>query len=501
MMILTAEQMKHAEKTASEQGLSYLCMMDNAGSSAARWIVKNLTLAQEGKTIVLCGSGNNGGDGFVVARCLAQQGYDVAVILACGQPTSPLAVEMISYLRDYSVPVVDATEQFALAKIMVYEGDLFVDAVFGTGFHGELPPTVFQLFSCVKELEKPVIALDLPSGVSADQGSVAKNTLACYATVTFHAFKFAHVIFPAKEYCGIVHVADIGIPKTQATSFIIDKEYVKQRLQRPLDNTHKGTFGSASMFVGSQGMSGAATFAAAACARCGVGLVKPVVHESIYPLVATAVPEGVYTLYQDQTSAGVVAESCKKSNACLVGCGSGKSPLVRDVLGELVSSYPFSLVIDADGINSLRSHINMVKERKGETVLTPHPGEMARLLGKTIEEVQANRLEIAKKVASKYDVVVVLKGAGTIIADPLGKVAIANVGNSGLSKGGSGDVLAGMITSFCAQGLSAFESACVGVWLHGKAGELASCKYSRRGMLPSDVIQSLPDLFLELESE
>ncbi len=502
MILLTANQMKQAEKTASEQGLSYLQMMDNAGSAAANFAVKNFAGQVQGKTVVLCGNGNNGGDGFVLARRLAQKGYLVSVVLTCGSAQTVSAMEMFGKLSKEQVTLVDSATQWSFAKKMLEEASLVVDAVFGTGFHGELPVGVRQVFSYVNRLEKPVIALDLPSGVMADTGLVAQDTLRCVATVSFHGYKYAHVLYPAREYCGDVAVVDIGIPEAvEIFPFVVDRSYVAPRLHRPNDNTHKGTFGTAAMLVGGVGMAGAATFAVRSCLRCGVGLVKPVIREEIYPLVASAAPEAVYEVYGEAQTPGKVAVVCKQANACLVGCGSKKTAFTRDVLLELIHSYHSPLVIDADGINSVCSHIDELKERTAATVLTPHPGEMARLIGKSVEYVQQNRIRVATNFAREYGVVVVLKGAGTVIANPSGEFAISLTGNSGLSKGGSGDVLAGMITSFLAQGLEAFESACVAVWLHGKAADMAKQTVSCRGMLPSDVIETLPALFLEMESK
>lgn len=502
MVILTAQQMKQAEKTASQRELSYLQMMDNAGSRAASQMIKEFPQQVEGKTVVLCGNGNNGGDGLVVARRLLQKGYSVSVLLVNGAPQTVSAMEMESKLKEYAVSVVDAQSQWSFAKKMIEESTLIVDGVFGTGFHGQLPARIREMFSYINRMNKTVVALDLPSGVTADDGKVANDTLHCAATVAFHAYKYAHLLYPARELCGTVTVADIGIPfEEEAFPFVVDLNFVAPFLKRPSDNTHKGTFGTATLMVGSYGMAGAATFAVQSCLRCGVGLAKPILSEDVYPLVASAAPEGVYQVYSKIESAGKVAELCKQGNACLVGCGSGKTPFVRDVLLELINTCSAPLVIDADGINSLCSHIHRVKERTAQTVLTPHPGEMARLIGKSVEYVQENRIQVASAFAREYGVVVVLKGAGTVIADPFGHLAISLAGNSGLSKGGSGDVLAGMITSFLAQGIPAFEGACIGVWLHGRAGEMASKNLSRRGMLPTDVINTLPLLFSEMETE
>lgn len=298
-------------------------------------------------------------------------------------------------------------------------------------------------------------------------------------------------------------VADIGIaPQSDPkTPFVIEKAQVKTWIKRKSGDTHKGTFGKAGLLVGSKGMSGAAALSARACLRCGVGLCVPIVPECIYPMVSAAAPEAVYRVYDQAASAGQVAQNCMDSNALLVGCGLSVNSFSKAVCRELVLSYPGPLVLDADGINSLVGHIDVLKRREGVTLLTPHPGEMAGLLRCDVAKVQANRLETAREFARETGAITVLKGASTVIASPDGRVAVSLTGNSGLSKGGSGDVLAGMMVSLLAQGVPGFESACAAVWLHGKAGDLAARRLSVRGMLPSDVIDGLPSLFLENEEQ
>jgi NAD(P)H-hydrate epimerase len=492
--------MKKAEQNAERNGLSYARMMDNAGSAAARWIEKHFLLKPTDKVTVLCGSGNNGGDGFVVARRLAQKGLSVSVVLACGQPTSVTAKEMLSRLAPLSVLVVDGKNDSSFARQLLTERALIVDGIFGTGFHGELPAVPRNLLEYVSRLQKTVIALDLPSGVCADSGEVALGTPRCAATVSFHSYKYAHVLYPARAMCGRVHVSDIGIEQEiQSVPFVLDKKYIAPLLEREQGDTHKGTFGKAALVVGSEGMAGAAQFAVGACLRCGVGLAFPVVPTTIYPLVSSAAPEGVYRLYNSNGSPSQIPSLCMDSTALLLGCGLGNTPFTKSVCYELLQSYPAPLVLDADGINSLASHIDVLRTRKGHTVLTPHLGEMARLLKKDVAYVKANLLSVASRFASEYGVVLVLKSATTVIASPDGRVAVNITGNDGLSKGGSGDVLAGMIVSFCAQGLNPFDAACAGVWLHGRAGELTATKKSRRGMLPTDLVETLPSLFLEFE--
>lgn len=492
--------MQMAEQQGARQGLSYLRMMDNAGSVAAKQIMKRFSSLETGAVAILCGTGNNGGDGFVVARRLAEKGVAVSVILINGYPESVSAMEMAERLKGLLVKVVDWQTEGSFARRLISESLLVVDGVFGTGFHGDLPAAAREVFGLCAQLEKPLVALDMPSGVCADTGTVADGTPRCVLTVTFHAYKYAHVLYPAVDYCGEIVVEDIGLPASEESlPFVIDRNFAKEWLQRPEGDTHKGTFGKAVLFVGNKGMAGAAQFAVRACLRCGVGLALPVVSDSVYPPVSSAAPEGVYRVYPDDCQPSSVVPLCMDGTALLAGCGSGNTGFTRDVCYELVNSYAGPLVLDADGINSLAKHIDVLEKRKGPTVLTPHPAELARLLKTDVNTVQANRFAMAKKAADQFGAVTVLKGAGTVIVSPDGRVGVNLTGNSGLSKGGSGDVLAGMIVSLIAQGVPSFEAACVGVWLHGTAADLCASRYSKRAMLPSDLIETLPLLFSQFE--
>ena len=499
MEILTAQQVRLAEELGAKSGMSFARMMENAGSAAAK-AIRLLVDKPNAHIVVLCGKGNNGGDGAVVARRLAEKGYSVAVVWLCGRPTASPAAEMAERLQGLGLSQADFPQGEQQVYRWIQSCDLVVDGVFGIGFHGQLPDTVRQVFAWCHAAHKPIVALDVPSGANSDSGQVAVGTPECVATVGFHSYKFAHILYPAAHVCGQVTVADIGLPQQASPSpFVITKEVVAPLLARKEGDTHKGTFGKSVLLVGSEGMAGAATLAVSGCLRCGVGLAYPVVERSIYPLVAAAAPEGVYRLYDADDSAAKILSLCPQGDSMLVGCGLGVTPRTKELCRELTRSFEGTLILDADGINCMAGHIDEVKERKGPTILTPHPMEMGRLIGKDAHYVQANRFAVATRFAKEQGVVVVLKGAGTIVAAPDGRVAVNLSGNSGLSKGGSGDLLAGMIASLTAQGLPAFEGALAGVWLHGTAGDLAAKRFSRRGMLPSDVAGELPRLFLEFE--
>ena len=498
MELLTVAQMRQAEKQAYDNGLSYEQMMENAGKCATDWI---LSRSFGHHAVILCGNGNNGGDGAVVAHRLCLAGYSVCVIWLQGAPKTEAASRMANRLSDLSLFQVDYTLDSKAALSALEPCDFVVDALFGIGFHGQLPSAAIEVFSRCKERSLPVIALDIPSGVSADHGVVATGTPLCQHTLSFHSYKYGQVQYPAAEYCGNTVVLDIGLPhQNEHQAFVIDRDFVASLLIRPKGDTHKGTFGKASLLVGSLGMAGAATLAVQGCLRCGVGLCYPVVPQSIYPMVATAAPEAVYRLYEEGASPAEILRQCDDGSALLAGCGLGDTPLTRDLVYELVNSFSGCLVLDADGINALVSHIDEGKKRKAPWIITPHPGEMARLLHTDIATVQKSRVAVAADFAAEHGCVVVLKGAGTVIASPDGRVAINTTGNSGLSKGGSGDLLAGMITSLCAQGISPFEAACVAVWLHGTAADMTAKELSCRSMLPTDLIGRLPRLFLQFEA-
>ena len=500
MVVLTAEQMKQAEEQASQNGLSYLRMMDNAGSFAARRIQTKYPAAQQGLTVVLCGCGNNGGDGFVVARRLAEKQMKVVVVLVCGAPRTDCAVEMYERLRSLNVMVVDGQTEITFARNLIAESVLVVDGVFGTGFHGQLPGCAKELLGYSMQMKKTMVALDLPSGVNADNGEIADGTPTCQTTVSFHAYKYGHILYPGAACCGEILVGDIGIAwHPSCAPLVIDRAFVAERLVRVQGDTHKGTYGKAALLVGSKGMSGAASLSVAACLRCGVGLAIPIVPNEIYPLVASSATEGVYRIYQPSDQPASVVQLGMDASAMLVGCGLGNTPFTSRVCYGVAEQYNGPLVLDADGINSLLLHMDVLKKREGATVLTPHPVEMARIMRQDVSLVQADRFGAARQVADTYGAVTVLKGAGTVIASPDGRMAVNLTGNSGLSKGGSGDVLAGMLVSLLAQGVEPFDAACTAVWLHGKAGEMVSSRLSQRAMLPGDLVQVLPSLFLEFE--
>ena len=511
MKVLNCEQTRELEKKAVETGISYLRLMENAGSAAVRFLLKRTALA--GKRItVLCGKGNNGGDGFVAARRFSELGAHVSAILVQGKPATHLADEMLQRLRNTTVRVIDYGVESGSAMQALVCADYIIDGVFGIGFHGQIPENLNEIFNTAEASRAEVLALDIPSGVQGDTGAVAGKCIRADYTVTFTTMKPGQVIRPGRDYCGTVFVAPVGIPASliseqESALNITEEEYLRQLSKPRTSDSNKGTYGTLLSVCGSEGMAGAAYLSAAAALRCGVGLVHVALPESIYPIVSSRLAEPVFTLlrYDRNGLAPQCTEKLKsaagRATACLIGCGLGQERVTQNLVYSLVESLKCPMVIDADGINALAGNIDRLYGKKAPVILTPHPGEMARLMKTSISEIQAHRVEFAKKLSSQYDVIVVLKGEGTVIASPDGCVFLNPTGNPGMATGGSGDVLAGMIASFLAQGEDPYFSAVAGTYLHGLAGDICSKNLSQRAMLPTDLIERLPELFLRLEGK
>lgn len=507
MTVLSVDSMRKLEQAAVEGGLSYLRLMENAGSAAARIIRSNY--AMEGRRVaVLCGNGNNGGDGFVIARKLAEEGALVTVVLMSGAPTTPQSKETLARLNGSVVTLRNLETEPFLAAEAVRSAGMIVDAVFGIGFHGALPDYMRHLFRLVREASVPVIAVDIPSGLAADTGEADPDTLRATLTVTFSALKPALIAAAAAPYYGQVEVAAIGIDEELIDrhshgQMAITYDMVKAHFPPRKADSHKGTYGHLLCVTGSDGMAGTARLCAEAALRCGVGLLTVALPRSIYPIVSAPLPEAVFLPLEgaDATAQLAVRVRQKKANAVVLGCGLGQSTAVQDLVWDVLSHGDSPLVLDADGINTVSLHINRLKTIQRPLVLTPHPAEMARLVGTTVEDVQTHRAAVARAFAEEYGVTLVLKGHETIVASPHRALLINQTGNPGMATGGSGDVLAGMIGALLAQGFDTWAAAMCAVYLHGAAGDRAAAKLSQHAMLPRDIIHEIGGLFLDLEKQ
>lgn len=499
--------MQRLEKAAGEAGVTMAQLMDGAGKALAREVEKRLRPLAGRRVALLCGSGNNGGDGFVCAGYLQAGGALCTVLLLQGPPQTELSAAAFSG-RSQEIELIDAAGEEEETKAALERADCIVDCLFGFGFRGEMPHSAARWLSHANRMDCLKVSADLPSGTECDSARVCANAFRADCTVAFTAKKPVHCSYPAKEFCGEVVTAQVGVPSVlieaaEPKLFETDGAFVQSVLPALPAQCNKGDRGRLLLVCGSYGMAGACMMAARAALRCGVGLLQLAVDKKLYPILAQAVPEAILTVLDPEggrrESDEKLCAALEKSSACLIGCGLGD-------LSELLAPAVFShgaapMVADADALNFLSRHPGVLEDVEAPLVLTPHPGEMARLCGDEVREIQADRLTAAQMKARETGAVVALKGAATVIAAPDGRCAVNPTGNPGMAKGGSGDVLAGVIASLLAQGVPPFEAAAAGVYLHGMAGDLAAKRLTRRAMLPTDLIEALPEVFRALQTE
>ena len=501
MRILTKSGMKTLENAAAASGKTTLAeMMDRAGQGAAQLLIDRFTPFGKNAAIV-CGSGNNGGDGFVCAETLQKAGARGCVILACGAPKTELSRAAFEKMSP-AVAVIDYAKMPQQALGAIRSADFLVDGVFGFGFHGTLPENLLPLFDAMNESAAKKLALDLPSGVAADTGDESNAAFRADLTAAFTALKPAHVLPKSRGYCGESVVLPVGIDSNETAGYdgyeVLDLETVKAAWEPREEESHKGTYGRLFALAGSFGMAGAAMMSGKAALRCGVGLLELAASKALYPVLAPALPEAVFCLY-DSGDPAPVAAAAKRASAVLIGCGISESEEARILLETALENAGGPVVIDADGINLVAKHTDILKYRKTPAVLTPHPKEAARLLRTDAAAIQADRRGAALEIAKTFGSVCILKGSGTVVASPEGALYLNVTGNPGMAKGGSGDVLAGMVGSLLAQGRDPLYAAAVGAFLHGYAGDLCAEKFSQTAMLPGDLIEMLPEVFGRIE--
>ena len=454
MIVVESSEIRNMEEMSASYGVPVSTLMERAGKNVADFAEKILKDRDLKNVCILCGTGNNGGDGFVAAEILSGR-YNVTVIMADGLPHSLLASNHFSTLPR-EVSLYDFTEQIEKPVEAVKNADIIIDAVYGIGFKGVFKTNVAEIISLANQNKKAVkIAVDVPSGILCDSGSVISDCFKADYTLSF----------------------------------------IRERKK----SAHKGNNGTLLAICGSYGMAGAAMLAGEAALRTGVGLLKMAVPRSIYNIAAQRLAESVF-LPLEQTQDGKISareyqriffELSNSASAMLIGCGMGVNNDTKQLVSLLIQNSTKPMVIDADGLNCICGNLDVLRLATAPVIITPHPGEMARLIASDVQTIQAYRYDVAKDFAMEYRVTVVLKGAGTIIATPEGKVYVNLTGNNGMAKGGSGDVLAGMMSSLLAQGFSAEKAAVYAVYYHGIAGDKCRDFMSARTMLPSDIIKEI----------
>lgn len=504
--ILTAKNVRLLEQRAEQYGHRLDALMYKAGTRAAEWIW-NQYADIPGRVLILCGKGNNGGDGFVAAHFFSDHDREVDLLCVDGMPVTELAIEAMRALDGNArIHFIEDVPPFPEPYAFV------IDAVYGIGFRGALSAHVSAVFQQINRWNVPRIALDLPSGTNCDLCDVDPASFQADHTLTFMCFKPVHLHAPSDAYCGTVEMIDLDIPKgiydeIPEYARLLERKDIARMLPARKAESNKGTYGRALCICGSYGMAGAAAFSSMGALRSGCGLVQLAVPDSIYPVLASNLWEPVYLPLPEEdgkaafSALSALQSAIAQSKAVLIGCGWGISDGTKALLSSLMQITTCPMVIDADGINILSLHKDLLHKTSAPVVLTPHPGEMARLTGKTIADIQSNRVETARAFAIEYGVIVVLKGHHTVIAAPDGAVCISTTGNNGMAKGGSGDLLAGMAVSLLTQQIPPFDAACAAVYLHGAAGDLCAEKLSVRSMQPSDMVQFISAAFQQTESE
>jgi hydroxyethylthiazole kinase-like uncharacterized protein yjeF len=497
MRVPTSSEIAALDRTATETyGIPVTSLMERAGARVAE-AAYILLGPRTGRVAVLAGKGNNGGDGFVAGRILRGRGRPVtAVLLAPAEEYTGEAGRMLAEARAAGVELSDASE-VALASY-----DLIIDALFGTGFHGPARGAARTLIEAANASHVPILAVDIPSGLNADTGQPEGPAIRAVATVTMGLPKVGLLVYPGAELAGTLYMADIGYPPALADdpsvrTQLVMPEMVRVRLPARSPDSHKGTYGRTLVVAGSLGFTGAAALAALGALRSGAGLVTLCVPEAVYPIVAGLVAEAMPRPVDDdggQMAASAwdaVHRAAAAADAVAVGPGLGVSDGVREIVeGLLRDGRP--LVVDADALNVLAPAPDILADASAPLVITPHPGELARLVNATSREIQSDRLAAARSAASRFRCVVVLKGARTIVAQPDGEAFIVPTGNPGMASGGMGDVLTGMTASFMGQGLPAADAAWTAAYLHGLAADLIAGERGVVGILASEVAHRLP---------
>ncbi|NCC86693.1 MAG: NAD(P)H-hydrate dehydratase [Clostridia bacterium] len=514
MKILNAEQIREVENLANDMGMDFLRLMENAGSACARFIFKNedANLNPKSKITIVCGKGKNGGDGFVIARKLFENGLNVCVVLASGTPKAPDAVENFTRVKKLNIPVYRLDTEYVVACKKIEDSDILVDCIFGIGFYGQPTQKIADVFSMISNSKATVYAIDVPSGVSTDTGEVFGECVQADYTIAISTLKPAHALQPSSGYCKKTVIVQIGIPDecydmVSNTCFTADVSDINKLFSPRNPCANKGDFGKVISICGSYTMPGAACFAANSAVRSGAGLVTAAFPEKAYSAIAPHLTEPLL-MPLDTNKLGTFSKSAtpmllnaiKNATAVVIGCGLGVNDDTKYIVNEIIINAKCPVIIDADGINAVCDNIDILKAAKEQIILTPHPGEMARLCNVTVQEVQNDRLGIAKSFSQNYGVTVVLKGAGTVVASPDFSGAYINrTGNVGMACGGSGDVLSGIMGGLVAQGLEPGSAAVAAVFIQGLAGDESARKLSKRGMTPTDMINELPLLLSNFE--
>ena len=516
MKVVTSQEMQKLDKLAIKTiGIPSIVLMENAGIKVVEVMEKEYSPLSGKSIYILCGPGNNGGDGMVVARHLFNRGVRVKVFLLAeknrikGDAATNLS---IAERLGIGVKEVNSTQDLKLLHQELNHADIIVDALLGTGSTLPLRGLMREVVSLINQCSRCTIAVDLPTGLDANTGEVPEEAIKANFTVTFAYPKRGLYLYPGINYAGKIEVVDIGISSSLGEEKIRCNLLISSDIQKDLfyrkPSSHKGNFGHLLVVAGSLGMTGAATLTALSALRVGAGLVTLGIPESLNPILEIKLTE-VMTLALPETpqktlsseAFGKIEEFSGRCRAMVLGPGISVEEETKKLAKMIMGGLDIPLVLDADGINNLVDEISLLQKYRSPLIITPHPGEMSRLLETTVKEVQKDRIESTASLARETGAIAVLKGAGTIIADKEGNSWINSTGNPGMASGGTGDVLTGIIGGLLVQGFSPLLVAQMGVYLHGLAGDLAAQKRGETSLIAGDVLENLPEAIRRVKSE
>lgn len=509
MRVLTVENTRKLEALANETGISYLQLMENAGSYCARIIRKTFENTNKRNALVVCGKGKNGGDGFVIARKLFENGYKVNVVMAMGLPTDGESSEMLSRIRAMGINIAyfnETTDKY------FEDAQIIIDCIFGVGFRGEPDATITSLMNKINNSSATVVSIDVPSGLEGDSNKAPNNSITADMTIAVLVMKPVHVLKPSMEKCGKVVVAPLGIPEkcysqVNTTLFTMSVDELKPFFKKRETDSHKGTFGTVLVIGGSYEMPNAVYFASQGAVNSGAGLVKVAFPSVAYNAIAPKTYEQILIPLESnkkgrisQNATKRLEAELKKCSCVLLGCGMGNDEDTKAVAEFVIKNAEVPIILDADGINCLKDNIDIIDSAKNPVILTPHPKEMSRIAGVTVDEIQENRGAVVSSFTKAHKSILVLKGASTLVGSTdYDDIYVNSTGNPGMATGGSGDVLAGIIASFVAQGVDPFTSAVAGVNIHGMTGDKVTEKYSMMGNTPTLMLNELPLILKKFE--
>ncbi len=511
MKLVTAEQMRNLDHQAIHGlGIPGIVLMENAGRKTVEGLIRYYGNPEAQKISIFVGPGNNGGDGLVMARHLHQYGCLVRIFLLVEpEKIKGDAAVNLAIVRQLPIPLDIVSTEAQVKKINLANDFAAVDSLFGTGLKREVTGHFAAAVECLNRADCPVVCVDIPSGLDSDSGQVLGCCVRANLTMTYGLAKVGQFIHPGAELCGRLEVVDISIPplvvdEAGLTTKLLDKENMTGLLPTRSPASHKGTNGHVLIIAGSAGKTGAAILCASGCLRSGSGLVSLCVPRSLNAIFETVLPEAMTIPLEDQNkqiltidNLEMILAATQGKKAVILGPGLGTDPGTVELVQQLYKQITLPMVVDADALNCLAE--TQLPPHPAVRILTPHPGEMARLISRSTKEIQTERIGRAQDFASRHQVFLVLKGAGTVIANPDGKIAINSTGNAGMGVGGTGDVLAGVISGLLAQGLSPWQAACLGVHVHGLAGDKLIARLGiELGYLAGELANEIPAVLQKL---